>query len=313
MSRQAGEIGSTDPGPAAEHAASSRALLARLRYLTAGEPGADGRTVVRESDGRSEEFYRDRWRHDREVVRSTHGGQLHGLLLLDDLRAGRHRLLGDPGDRLSRDRARTCRTWSPGAAREAPPSPGTPTSPGACAIPTCAAPCWSCGARRAETHADPVDAWVSIATDPAKSVTYKDARGHGGFVRATWEEALELCAAAHVDTIGRWGPDRVASVSPIPAMSPGLARLGIAVRGARPAAPELSFYDWYADLPPASPQSLGRPDRRARVRRLVERRLSHDLGHQRAGHPHPRRPLHGRGTLRGARRWWSSPPTTPST
>ena len=51
---------------------SSRALLGRARYLTPGKPSADGRVVVRESDGRAEEFYRDRWRHDREV-RSTHG------------------------------------------------------------------------------------------------------------------------------------------------------------------------------------------------------------------------------------------------
>ena len=58
--------------PAAERGEASRALLGRVRYLTPGEASDDGRVVVRESDGRAEEFYRDRWRHDREV-RSTHG------------------------------------------------------------------------------------------------------------------------------------------------------------------------------------------------------------------------------------------------
>jgi nitrate reductase / nitrite oxidoreductase, alpha subunit len=32
----------------------------------------------------------------------------------------------------------------------------------------------------------------------------------------------------------------------------------------------LSFYDWYCDLPPASPRDLGRADRRRRERRLVQ-------------------------------------------
>src|SRR5690606_34005904 len=50
----------------------SRALLTRLRYLTLGTPSDDGRAITRNSSSRSEEFYRERWRHDREV-RSTHG------------------------------------------------------------------------------------------------------------------------------------------------------------------------------------------------------------------------------------------------
>ena len=59
----------------------------------------------------------------------------------------------------------------------------------------------------------------------------------------------------------------------------------------------LSFYDWYADLPVASPAGLRRPDRRARVRRLVGRRLPDHVGLQPAGHPHPRRALDDRGAL----------------
>ena len=75
-------------------------------------------------------------------------------------------------------------------------------------------------------------------------------------MRATWDEALELFAAAHVSTIERSGPDRVASFSPIPAMSPVSHAAGsrfVALIGGA----HLSFYDWYADLPPASPQTFG--------------------------------------------------------
>ena len=75
-------------------------------------------------------------------------------------------------------------------------------------------------------------------------------------MRASWEEAVELIAAAHVSTIKRFGPDRVVGFSPIPAMSMAsyaagtrfLSLIGGVI---------LSFYDWYADLPPASPQVFG--------------------------------------------------------
>ncbi|MDU5193277.1 MAG: molybdopterin-dependent oxidoreductase, partial [Mixta calida] len=68
-------------------------------------------------------------------------------------------------------------------------------------------------------HSDPVDAWGSIVTDPVKSRSYKEARGHGGFIRSDWRELNTLIAAANIWTIKTCGPDRVAGFSPIPAMS----------------------------------------------------------------------------------------------
>ena len=44
-------------------------------------------------------------------------------------------------------------------------------------------------------------------------------RGLGGFVRATWDEANEIIAAANAYTVKTYGPDRVFGFSPIPAMS----------------------------------------------------------------------------------------------
>ncbi|MBO0855426.1 MAG: nitrate reductase subunit alpha, partial [Nocardia sp.] len=103
---------------------------------------------------------------------------------------------------------------------------------------------------------DPVLAWADIVEDPERAKRYKSARGKGGFVRAEWWEAAEIAAAAHVHTIKKYGPDRIAGFSPIPAMSMVSHAVGarfISLLGGS----MLSFYDWYADLPVASPQVFG--------------------------------------------------------
>ncbi len=105
-------------------------------------------------------------------------------------------------------------------------------------------------------YGDPVVAWSQIVQDPERAKAYKSVRGKGGLVRASWDEVAEIIAAAHVYTVKRWGPDRIAGFSPIPAMSPVSYASGarfLEMIGA----PMLSFYDWYADLPNASPQMFG--------------------------------------------------------
>ncbi|MGH8989462.1 MAG: hypothetical protein ACRDXC_12855, partial [Acidimicrobiales bacterium] len=47
-------------------------LVRAARYLQPGEASADSRELHRRGGRRAEEFYRERWRHDK-VVRSTHG------------------------------------------------------------------------------------------------------------------------------------------------------------------------------------------------------------------------------------------------
>ncbi|MGH9651349.1 MAG: molybdopterin-dependent oxidoreductase, partial [Terriglobales bacterium] len=105
-------------------------------------------------------------------------------------------------------------------------------------------------------HDDPVEAWRSLVEDPEKRQRWQRARGKGGFRRVDWETALELIAASLVYTIKKHGPDRIAGFSPIPAMSmisyAGGARLMQLLGGV-----SLSFYDWYCDLPPASPETWG--------------------------------------------------------
>lgn len=92
--------------------------------------------------------------------------------------------------------------------------------------------------------------------DPQKCLSYKQVRGRGGFIRSNWQELNQLIAAANVWTIKTYGPDRVAGFSPIPAMSMVSYAAGtryLSLLGGTC----LSFYDWYCDLPPASPMTWG--------------------------------------------------------
>ena len=110
--------------------------------------------------------------------------------------------------------------------------------------------------REARRTMTPVDAWASIVNDSAKTKAYKCMRGMGGFVRAHWDEANEIIAASNLYTVKNYGPDRVVGFSPIPAMSMVSYAAGaryLSLLGGVC----LSFYDWYCDLPPASPQVWG--------------------------------------------------------
>ncbi|MEN9847332.1 MAG: Nitrate reductase, alpha chain [Pseudomonadota bacterium] len=110
--------------------------------------------------------------------------------------------------------------------------------------------------REARKSLSPVDAWESIVENPVKSKAYKTKRGLGGFIRVDWEEANELVAAANIYTAKKYGPDRINGFSPIPAMSMVSYAAGsryLSLIGGTC----LSFYDWYCDLPPSSPQTWG--------------------------------------------------------
>ena len=110
--------------------------------------------------------------------------------------------------------------------------------------------------REARAAHGPVEAWASIVESDTKRRDYQAIRGHGGFVRSSWDEVNEIIAASNVYTIKKHGPDRVVGFSPIPAMSmisyaSGTRYLSL-IGGV-----SLSFYDWYCDLPPSSPQVWG--------------------------------------------------------
>ena len=110
--------------------------------------------------------------------------------------------------------------------------------------------------RAKDQHKDPVDAWKSIQSDPVLRAEYQKLRGRGGFVRAQWDEVNEMVAASNIHTIKQYGPDRIVGFSPIPAMSMVSYAAGsryLSLLGGVC----MSFYDWYCDLPPSSPQTWG--------------------------------------------------------
>jgi nitrate reductase alpha subunit len=105
-------------------------------------------------------------------------------------------------------------------------------------------------------HDDPVSAWESIVSDKERRKSFQQARGKGGLRRTDWDTVLDIIAASSVYTIKKYGPDRITGFSPIPAMSQvsyaAGARFLQLIGGSC-----LSFYDWYCDLPAASPQVWG--------------------------------------------------------
>ena len=110
--------------------------------------------------------------------------------------------------------------------------------------------------RDARAVRTPVAAWASIVESAEKRDAYTEKRGLGGFVRASWDEVTEIIAAANAYTAKTYGPDRVIGFSPIPAMSMVSYAAGaryLSLLGGVC----MSFYDWYCDLPPASPQTWG--------------------------------------------------------
>ncbi len=164
-----------------------------------------------------EDFYRNRWQHDK-VVRSTHGVNCTGGcswnvhvkdgIVVYETQALDYPLL-DP--KLPPYEPRGCqRGISYSWYLYSPIRVKYPLMRGALLD------LWR--AERATT-ADPVQAWRNLQSDPDKRARYQRARGKGGFRRVDWDEALELISAASVHTVQKYGPDRLIGFSPIPAMS----------------------------------------------------------------------------------------------
>lgn len=231
----------------------STPLWKRLSYFGKGEK-LNEQYERSPLDRDSEQYYRSRWQHDK-VVRTTHGVNCTGscswkVHVKDGIIAWETQQTDYPstGPDMPEYEPRGCQrgatfSWyiySPNRVR----------------YPYIRSRLMNMWSEALREQQDPVKAWKSIAEDPDKSAQYKAARGKGGFIRTTWDEINKLISAAMIHTIQKEGPDRIFGFSPIPAMS-----MVSYAAGARflnlVGAPLLSFYDWYADLPPASPQIWG--------------------------------------------------------
>ena len=229
-------------------------FLDRLKFFSKpAEPFSNGHGTVVDEDRTWENAYRQRWQHDK-IVRSTHGVNCtgscswkvyvkNGLITWETQQTDYPRTRPDLPNHEPRGCPRGASySWYVYSAQRVkyPMVRGRLME------------MW----REARKTMDPVTAWDWISQDPVRSQQYKSIRGLGGFVRATWEESNEIIAAANALTIKKYGPDRIVGFSPIPAMSmvsyaSGTRYLSL-IGGVA-----LSFYDWYCDLPPASPQVWG--------------------------------------------------------
>ncbi|MCI1261912.1 MAG: nitrate reductase subunit alpha [Tetrasphaera jenkinsii] len=232
----------------------AEALVGTRRFFTKAEVSPDKRSMYAKGGRQGDAFYRDRWAHDK-VVRSTHGVNCTGscswkVYVKDGVITWEAQQTDYPSTGPDKPE------YEPrGCPRGAAFSWYT-YSPTRIRYPYVRGVLLDMFREAKQKYGDPVLAYASIVQDPEKAKAYKSARGKGGLVRSTWDEVVDLVAAAHVYTVKRWGPDRIAGFSPIPAMSPVSYSSGarfLELIGA----PMLSFYDWYADLPNASPQMFG--------------------------------------------------------
>ncbi|HEU5355592.1 MAG TPA: nitrate reductase subunit alpha [Actinocrinis sp.] len=230
------------------------ALLRTRRFFTRGEISADLRSLHKVGGRAADAFYRDRWSHDK-VVRSTHGVNCTGscswkVYVKDGIITWESQQTDYPS--VGPDRPE----YEPrGCPRGAAFSWYT-YSPTRVRYPYVRGVLLEMYREAKARLGDPVAAWAEITGDPERARRYKSARGKGGLVRASWDEAIEIAAAAHVHTIKAFGPDRLAGFSPIPAMSMVSHAIGARFYSLLGGV-MLSFYDWYADLPVASPQVFG--------------------------------------------------------
>ena len=230
-------------------------LLDRLNFLTTLRKdtfaGGHGQTTIENRDW--EDAYRRRWQHDK-IVRSTHGVNCtgscswkiyvkSGIVTWETQQTDYPRTRPDLPNHEPRGCARGASySWYLYSANRVK----TPLVRGRLMQ------LW----REKRKTMEPIEAWTAIQNDPKARESYTRIRGKGGFVRASWDEATEIVAAANAYTAKKYGPDRVFGFSPIPAMSMVSYAAGtryLSLLGGTC----MSFYDWYCDLPPASPQTWG--------------------------------------------------------
>lgn len=229
-------------------------LWQRLNYLKPKETYSNNHSELQEGDRDWENVYRRRWQHDK-VIRSTHGVNCTGscswnIFVKDGIVTWEGQNVDYPttGPDMPEFEPRGCPrgasfSWYL-------------YSPLRVKYPYIRKKLLYLWRETIAEHKKPLDAWKSIVEDKEKANQYKSARGKGGLVRADWEEVTQIIAAAVLYTTVKYGSDRNVGFSPIPAMSMVSHAAGsrfMSLIGG----PMLSFYDWYADLPPASPQIWG--------------------------------------------------------
>ena len=176
-------------------------LLDRLNFLQSREleQFSDGHGQVTREDRDWEDTYRNRWRHDK-VVRSTHGVNCtgscswkiyvkSGIVTWETQQTDYPRTRPDLPNHEPRgcSRGASYSWYMYSANRVKYPL-----------VRSRLIKAW----REARATLAPVAAWQSIVEDPVKRASYMKKRGHGGFVRAEWDEITEIIANSPAEEYG---------------------------------------------------------------------------------------------------------------
>lgn len=225
-----------------------------LKFFKPTEKFNGNWSILEEKSREWEKMYRERWSHDK-VVRTTHGVNCTGscswkVFVKNGVITWENQQIDYPscGPDMPEFEPRGCPHGASFSWYE--------YSPLRVKFPYVRGKLWKLWKAALSEYGDPVVAWASIVEDEQKAEIYKSARGKGGHVRVNWRDVTQLIAAQIIYTVKKYGPDRIAGFTPIPAMSMISYASGarfISLLGGE----MLSFYDWYADLPPASPQIWG--------------------------------------------------------
>jgi len=230
-------------------------FLDRLNHFTnSKDPFSGGHGVATGEDRTWEDAYRNRWAHDK-IVRSTHGVNCTGSCSWKIYVKGGIVTWETQQTDYPRTRADLPNHEPRGCARGASYS-WYLYSANRVKYPMVRARLLKHWRSALVVAKSPVDAWTAIVENADTRADWQHQRGLGGFVRSTWDEVNQMIASANVYTAKKYGPDRIIGFSPIPAMSmvsyaAGSRYLSL-IGGVC-----MSFYDWYCDLPPASPQIWG--------------------------------------------------------
>ncbi|MCK5894046.1 MAG: nitrate reductase subunit alpha [Endozoicomonadaceae bacterium] len=229
-------------------------FLNKGRFFKQKETFSNGHGVTTDENRRWEDAYRGRWQHDK-IVRSTHGVNCtgscswkiyvkNGIVTWETQQTDYPQTRPDLPNHEPRGCARGASySWYLYSANRVK-------------FPLVRGRLIQAWRDEMEKDLTPVKAWSNIQNNEKLRKSIQEIRGHGGFVRSTWDEVNDIIVAANIYTIKEYGPDRVVGFSPIPAMSmlsyaAGSRYLSL-IGGV-----SLSFYDWYCDLPPSSPQTWG--------------------------------------------------------
>ena len=177
--------------------------MRRLKYFSPIDRYNDNHTQETYEDREWENVYRKRWRHDK-VIRSTHGVNCTGscswnIYVKDGIVTWEGQELNYPTTDYDMP------DFEPRGCPRGASFSWYIYSPLRVKYPYVRGVLWNMWQEELQNNESPLEAWKSIVENREKARTYKQARGKGGFIRANWDEVLQLVSASLLYTVMKYG------------------------------------------------------------------------------------------------------------